>query len=111
MQATKDDAEKLQTGLEDLRFFQTQKQDCGALLYVHVFLFSQHLAQRCNTTRCIHSLTDTLKHTHTHSLVKPCVVILPGQISLCVETPRGLGTLSSWPLCIHPPHCCLGLPG
>lgn len=49
MQATKDDIEKLQTGLDDLRYIQTQKQDCGALLYFHVFLF-QHLAQRCNTT-------------------------------------------------------------
>lgn len=39
MQATKDDIKKLQTGLEDLRYFQTQKQDCGALLYLHVFLF------------------------------------------------------------------------
>lgn len=44
MQATKDDIEKLQTGLKDLRYFQTQKRDCGALLYLHVFLL-QHLAQ------------------------------------------------------------------
>lgn len=39
MQATKDNIEKLQTGLDDLRNFQTQKQDCGALLYLHVFFF------------------------------------------------------------------------
>jgi len=49
IQATKDDIEKLKTGLDEFCYFQTQKQDCGALLYLHVLL-SQHLAQRCNTT-------------------------------------------------------------
>lgn len=48
IQATKDDIEK-KTGLDEFCYFQTQKEDCGALLYLHVLLL-QHLAQRCNTT-------------------------------------------------------------
>lgn len=45
----------------------------------------------------MHTQTCTHTFTHTHSLVKSCVIILPGQISLCVETPRGLDTLCSSP--------------
>lgn len=66
MQATKDDVEKLQTGLEDLRFFQTQKQDCGALLYVHVFLFSDTWL-RGVTPLDAHTLSQTHTNTHTYS--------------------------------------------
>lgn len=47
MQTTKDDIEKLQTGLDDLRYFQTQKQDWSTALPPCVSF--QHLAQRCNT--------------------------------------------------------------
>lgn len=78
--------------------FQTQKQDCGALLYLHVFLF-QHLAQRCNTTRCIHTHTDARTHTNKHKQtrihssnhVSPSY---PGRAGLRVETLRGLDTHS-----------------
>lgn len=40
--------------------------------------------------------THSHKHarTHTRSLVKPCLVILPGKVTLCVETPRGVDTHS-----------------
>lgn len=42
----------------------------------------------------LNAYTLTQTRTHTHSLVKPRLIVLPGQISLCVETPRGWDTHS-----------------
>lgn len=33
----------------------------------------------------LNAYTLTQTRTHTHSLVTPCLVILPGKIALCVE--------------------------
>lgn len=62
-----------------------------------------------------HTHSDKHPHAqkHTRSLVKPRLIILPGQISFCVETHevRAHTLLLASPVCIRPPHCCLGLPG
>lgn len=72
---TEDHVEEVQTGLGDLRYFLTQKQDCGALLYLHVFLFPNTWL-RGVTPLDAHTLTHA--HTRTRDyLSNPCLVILP----------------------------------
>lgn len=58
-------------------YVQSQKPDCGALLYLRVLLL-QHLAQRCNTTLLIHTLAKPV-HARTHTYT-PLLVYLSNHV-------------------------------
>lgn len=76
---TKDHIEKLQTGLVDLRYFSDAKT---RLWSTASFL-------------CVTPLDVYTPIQHTNTLT--CPIILPGQVSLCVETLRGSDALFSSP--------------
>ena len=69
MQATKDNIEKLQTGLDDLRYFQTQKQEHWSTALPPRVSFPTLGSEVKHHSTHTHSHKVTHTHTHWHTLI------------------------------------------